>query len=150
MSNYNNFMKLDNTFYLISRIKEFSTSFIEKELRKNNINGIATSHGSIIYFLSTKNETSMSDIANEIKKEKSTVTTLVGKLEKLGYVSLKKSEEDSRSTLVSLTEKGKELVPIFSEISLHLFETSKSNISDNEWDIFKNVLIKLQSNLSKK
>ena len=60
----------------------------------------------------------MSEIAKEIKKEKSTVTTLVGKLEKFGYISLKKSDEDSRSTIVSLTEKGNQLVPMFSEISI--------------------------------
>lgn len=150
MSNYNWSMRPDNTFYLISRIKELSTSFIERELRANSIEGIASSHGSIIYFLNKNKEATMSEIAKEIKKEKSTVTTLVGKLEKFGYISLKKSDEDSRSTIVSLTEKGNQLVPTFSQISIDLFEVSKSNISDENWDIFKKVLENLYLNLSKK
>lgn len=140
-------MKTDNTFYLISQIKELSTSLIEKELKRNNIEGISSSHGNIIYVLKTKDQISMSEIADSIKRDRSTVTSLIGKLEKYDYVSLRKSEQDSRSTIVSLTEKGKALVPSFELISNILFEISKQNIKESEWEIFRKVLLQLHENL---
>ena len=143
-------MNTDNTFYLISQIKELSTSLIEKELKKNNIEGISSSHGNIIHVLINKNEISMTDIANSIKRDRSTVTTLVKKLQKHGYVAMKKNEKDSRSTLVYLTEKGKELSPSFEKISNILFETSKIGIDEDEWQTFRKILLQLHDNLSSK
>lgn len=141
-------MKTDNTFFLISKIKQLSVSLIEKELKRNDIKGISSSHGDIMHTLRVKKEVTMTDIANIIKRDRSTVTSLVSKLEKNGYVYQRKNELDSRSTLVGLTEKGKEICPDFDSISNTLFEVSKDGISEEDWEIFRSVLIKLYDNLA--
>lgn len=142
-------MKIDNTFYLISKIKQLSSSYIEKALKKHDVTGISSSHGDIIYVLKNKKEITMTEISEFIKRDRSTVTTLVSKLEKNGYVKTEKNQSDNRSVFVCLTEKGESLYPTFDIISNLLFEKAKNNIDEEEWKVFRKVLELLFENLNK-
>ena len=51
----------------------------------------------------------MNDIAHRLLLETNTVTPLLQRMEKLGFVSRKKGEQDKRQQIVSLTQKGREL-----------------------------------------
>jgi DNA-binding MarR family transcriptional regulator len=88
----------------------------------------------------------MTEIADTIHRERSTVTTLVSKLIKLGYISSKKDSNDSRSSIIYLTEKGQGLKKGFEEISQKLFEREYEGISDEERMIFQRVLKKIYDN----
>ena len=56
-----------------------------------------------------KNTVSMKELGNRLRLESSTLTPLVKKLEAAGYVSRVKSSVDERSTVVSLTDAGRDL-----------------------------------------
>ena len=51
----------------------------------------------------------VNDIARRLMLETNTVTPLLQRMEKLGFVSRKKGEQDKRQQIVSLTQKGKQL-----------------------------------------
>ena len=74
----------------------------------------------------------MKDLAGSIKKDKSTVTVLVEKLVRLGYVKKERDAADNRITYLSLTQKGEDLKPMFEDISKNLFETVYQNIPKEE------------------
>lgn len=74
----------------------------------------------------------MTEIADTIHRERSTVTTLVSKLIKLGYISNKKDSNDSRSSIIYLTEKGHGLKTGFEEILQNLYEREYEGISSEE------------------
>lgn len=97
MSNYIYYMKIDNTFFLIGRIKEHYTAFLEKELKNRGLNRLVTSHADIIVALRKSGELTLSEVADSINRDRSTVTSLVSKLESLGYVQQRKNEDDNRS-----------------------------------------------------
>ena len=59
----------------------------------------------------------MSELAKQVHRTKSTVTALVEKLERNGYVLRIPDPEDSRGVLVRLTDKGRALEPAFEAIS---------------------------------
>lgn len=139
-------MKIDNTFFLIGRIKEHYKAFLEKELKKRGMKDFVTSHADIIGALRKNGELTMSRIADKINKDRSTVTALVSKLENLGYVNQRKNEADNRSSFLSLTEKGKKLIPEIQSISSVLFEKAVEGISEEEWSDFRKVLEKLHRN----
>jgi DNA-binding MarR family transcriptional regulator len=139
-------MKTDKTIYLIGRIREKANEFILKELELVGFKDIATSHGDILVTLFKHSECTMTDIANSIHRDRSTVTTLVNKLIKLGYVSSKKDSNDSRSTIIFLSEKGKELEPSFKEISQKLYDIEYKGISEDEKEMFGNILEKIYHN----
>jgi DNA-binding MarR family transcriptional regulator len=74
----------------------------------------------------------MAEIAEKIGRDKSTVTALVDKLVRLGYIKKEKSTEDTRVVNVTLTIKGNELRPIFEAISKKVLEVFYLNISEKE------------------
>lgn len=59
--------------------------------------------------LDSKEQPTMSEMANQLNVTQGAVTQMVTRLEKKGYVVRSKSSRDRRQTTVSLTERGKEL-----------------------------------------
>lgn len=141
-------MKTDHTFFLIGRIKENCTAFLEKEMKAMGMAKFATSHADIMAVLNIFGELSMSEISGMINRDCSTVTALVSKLEKMGYVRQRRSESDRRSSLCSLTEKGKAFIPDINVISKKLYKKAVTGISEKEWKAFRGVLEKLHRNLA--
>lgn len=139
-------MERDNTIHLIARIHEKANNFILRELSLVGLKDIAPSHGDILVTLFKHSECTMTDISNSIHRDRSTVTTLVNKLIKLGYVSSKKDTNDSRSTIIYLSEKGQELKPSFKEISKKLYNTEYEGISEVEKELFQKLLEKIYNN----
>ena len=72
---------------LIAKIHEKGNRFIIKELKKNGAAELAPSHGDILIYLYMNKKMTMKDIAQKINRTKPTVTALINKLEKLGYLS---------------------------------------------------------------
>lgn len=60
-----------------------------------------------------------------------TLTPLLKRLEKEGYVTRRRSEEDERVTLISITKKGNELKEKCKDIPLHLSE-HQSSLTEKE------------------
>jgi len=142
-------MKYDNTINLISRIRELSGAVIISELEKLGVEGMVPSHGDIIVTLMKHKELTMTEIAEKINRDRSTVTTLIKKLNKVGFTATKKNESDQRSNLVFLTSKGKELEEGFNEISEKLYFIQFEGVKEEEKEIFRSVLIKMYNNFNK-
>ena len=63
----------------------------------------------VLMVLWEKDNQPVNDIARRLLLETNTVTPLLQRMEKLGFVSRKKGELDKRQQIVSLTSKGKNL-----------------------------------------
>ena len=123
--------------------------FIEKKLKDNDINDLIISHGNILTALyESDGQLTMSQIAKKIGKDKSTVTPLIDKLLKIGYIEKIKNEEDKRVTYIILTEKGKKLEPKFDSITEAVHETAYKNFTQEEKEIFLKLLKKLNTNFT--
>lgn len=140
--------KMDNSIVLISRIRENVNLFLINELEEIGLSGIAPSHGDIFTTLFKYDELTMTEIADNINRDRSTVTTLVKKLIKLGYVDSRENPEDRRSSLVFLTKEGKKLKEDFKRISYKLFEREYQGISEEERKVFLKILNKVHKNFS--
>ena len=129
-----------NILSLISKIHEKGNRFIVEELKKNGANGLVPSHGDILVCLYNQDKMTMKDIADKIHKTRPTVTVLVDKLEKLGYIKREVSEKDNRYTYIYLTKKGEDFKPVFEQISNDLTYMLYKNLSDKEADILEELL----------
>lgn len=125
-------MNKSKVISLIGMIREKANRLIIRELESYGIYDLAPSHGGIIVSLCLLGEMTMKELAREIDRDKSTVTALVAKLIKLGYVQKKTDEHDSRVKKISLTGKGKSLEGPFREISEKLLAKTFSNLNENE------------------
>lgn len=128
---------------LISKIHEKGNRFIIEELKNNGVEGLVPSHGDILVCLYKNNKMTMKDIANCIHRTKPTVTVLVDKLEKLGYLKRAASDKDSRSTYVILTQKGEDFKATFDQISKNLNKMLNKNLSENEVKLLEELLKKM-------
>lgn len=147
MSNYNGCMDKTDAISLISKIRNANNRYIETQMESHGIHGIATSHGDILFTLFYNKQLTMAGIAKKIDKDKSTVTALISKLVKLGYVKKDRDPKDSRIVYVSLTDEGKKLQPIFEAISDNLVAQFYNGITSSESEQFFKTLAKLYLNM---
>lgn len=147
MSKYVLPMVTDNTISLIGRVYEFANQFILEKLHMQGIDGIVPSHGAILVNLIRNKEMTLTNIAHTIRRDRSTVTTSIKKLEGLGYVQTFSNEADKRSTVVRLTAKGKKLIPAFEEISEALFAQTYRGFNRADREAFRALLQRILHNL---
>ncbi|UFT99349.1 MarR family transcriptional regulator [Radiobacillus kanasensis] len=139
-------METRDAISLLSKIRDKVNRFIISEMEKSGIDDIATSHGDIFYALFNESRLTMAEISNKIHKDKSTVTALVEKLVRLGYVTKERDTNDARIVYVNLTDKGRELEPNFESISNKLLNVFYSNISEKEQKDLLIILKKIYGN----
>lgn len=136
--------KLENTLYSsIARLFHRNRCFMDEQLRKRGITELGFSHVRIIIILHIFKVLSMKEVTEKISKDKSTVTILVNKLEKKGYLRKKVCEEDRRVTYLELEDKAKEILNIIFEVS-DIFQSRVEKILDEEE---RKMFIKIMSKL---
>lgn len=141
MSMYNRGMPKYNAIALIARIRDHVNKRIVQELEQHDVTGIVPSHGDILMFLYREDSLSIKMLAERVHRTQPTVTVLVNKLEKLGYVERSKSAEDSRVTLIRLTEQGQQLKPIFEQVSETIQDMVYSGMTDEQAEQLESLLI---------
>lgn len=130
-----------NACAMISKIRDDVNKLIITELAKNNITDVVPSHGDILCFLySEKGSLSINTLAQKVHRTQPTVTVLINKLEKLGYVKRLKDDEDQRITMVHLTDKGWELEPIFNQVSEAVNQKVYGSLSEQQKEQFEYLL----------
>ncbi|MCP4133739.1 MAG: MarR family transcriptional regulator [bacterium] len=138
--------KPDAIIGLVSIIREKANKRITEELESNGVAGLVPSHGAILGMLYTHGIVPMTEMAALIHRDNSTVTTLTEKLAALQYVSKTKDPHDKRITNISLTEKGRDLQPVFEEISQKILERLYEGFSDLEKDMLIRLLERMLGN----
>lgn len=139
-------MKTNLIINQISRIRDKAHAFLLKQLEEHHMKGIAPTHGDILWAILSSGELSMKDLAEIIHRDKSTVTALVNKLIKFGYVKKRSDVNDSRVTLISLTPKGLELKDDVIDISIALREKAYQGLTEKDKTVLMKLLDKIYQN----
>jgi MarR family transcriptional regulator, organic hydroperoxide resistance regulator len=139
-------MKKELVIHQIGRIRDKANSFLTRELAGRNLKGIAPTHGDILWALFTYGDLPMKKLADIIHRDKSTVTALVNKLIDFGYVERRTHEADSRSNIISLTEKGRAVQKDFWEVSEALRKKAYRGLSDDEKETLTGLLARIYEN----
>lgn len=112
------------------RLSEYIISEINSAYQQKGIEFDASWFG-IFYILNEHAQVSIRDIANELQTSHSAVSQLVSNLKKKSLLTTAPSESDARIQLVTLTEKGKELLtnikPVWHSISQVFEELTERN-----------------------
>jgi len=140
-------MNIEGVIALIARIREKAHNLIIEELSKRGIHSLVPSHGAILDELYREDGLAMKELATRIRRDKSTVTTLVKKLEFLGYVERKADPADGRYWLICLTEKGRTLRPVFEEVSEILISMVFQGFEEGEKEALVSDLWRVYNNL---
>lgn len=132
--------------YLSSLLNEKAGDFIQEELKKYGCAELKMAHGDIFHTLFEAGELSAKEIAERTRRSKSTVSELVDRLVKLGYVCKKPDPADARGVKISLTEKGIAFETVFRKISEDLSKKILSAVGREELKTAEKIMRKLTSN----
>ncbi len=113
--------------------------------------GLNHSQVQTLVVLNRKTIFRMSDLCHKIHLKKSSVTSLVDSLEKLGYVLRKRPQDDRRAVVVRLTETGMTTAAACQKEIQARFAQKLSSLSDSEqqelWhslDTINTIILKME------
>lgn len=136
----------DNTAHQLSHLRRLINDFLLCEMEAIGLKGFVPSYGDLISQLCSHSPMTMTDLAEAIHRDPSTVTTLVKKLAQQEFIELNENPQDSRSRLVSLTPKGKVLHNEFVGISKKLMQNTWQGITGEEREQFRSILDQIIKN----
>lgn len=136
-------MKISDGISLLSKTREKVNRAIISQMAQEDIIGLSTSHGDILNALYQTPQLTMAEIAQRIGKDKSTVTVLVEKLVKQGYVTKERDQSDTRVILVRLTERGESIKPAFERISDQILQQFYGALTAEERAIWTTLMKKI-------
>ena len=135
--------------YLVSKIHQLSQRIFSKMLKQSKLDMINSAQGRIMFPLWRKDGISIVELTKETALAKSTLTSMLDRLEESGYLERVHSKTDRRKILIRLTEDGKKLQEVYSEVSEEMTEVYYEGFDNSEIDAFEGFLERVLENLQK-
>ena len=130
----------DRFIFLISKVCQKLIMNLQKAFSESGVE-VTPIQVMLLFFLQKNDGSSLSQISQGLMLENPTVTGLIDRLEKSGYVKRSDHPKDRRVYLVHLTERGNKVAKKALPIVKKLNEQIKEGYSKGEIEDFKKVLI---------
>ena len=138
-------MKTEGGF-LVAKVHQLSGRVFNQLLRDSGIE-FNSSQGRILFVLWKEDNVPIKKLSQETQLSKSTLTSMLERLESSGHILRLPSEQDRRVTYVRLTEKNKELKQRYEEISETMVQLYYRGFSGEEIIEFEDYLRRILDNL---
>lgn len=116
-------------------------------LRQNDV-PLTPEQFMLIDLLWNQGEMSQQQLADQMQKDKNSVTKLVDAIERKGFVVRKQNASDRRSNTLVLTEKAEILKPGAKQKGISILDKMLEGIEEDEIRAFLDTLQKLNKNMS--
>jgi len=137
----------NNLVYSLGRLRHLAHRFIEREMERRGIEGMAPSFGDVFMIVAARGPLPMKEIARLTYKDKSTITGVVRALEKAGYLSRSGDPADGRAALVSITPEAVKITPALRMASTSMNERLLDGLSERDCRTLFRLLGRLGANL---
>ncbi len=144
---YNDIVEKIKLLESIQDIHHQIVKFVEQELRLRTKFDIKYSHYEIIRFLLINKSLTMKDLSQKVMKHKSTVTSLVRKLNDYELLLLQKDKKDDRKQIVTISEKGKSLQSLINSIEQKILLIIHKQLTVQDQNNALSYLNKMQDSL---
>ena len=131
---------------LLSQVHQVCGRVWNKILRENDMADLEGARGRIIFALWGKDGVPIKTLCEKTSLDKSTLTGIIDRLERDGYIERKPSETDKRSTLILLTGKEQEFANHIQKVSDQMNEIFYKGFTDEEISQFDNMLARILAN----
>ncbi len=129
----------DRLIYLLFMTQQKLRTYINDVLLAGEIKTTLSQTG-ILFLLSQKDGQSMTQLSNALDIDNSTLTGLIDRMERSGYVTRRPGDSDRRAFCISITPQGLEESNRASPLIRKINEEIKSGFSQEEIETFKRVL----------
>ncbi|MHA1186185.1 MAG: MarR family winged helix-turn-helix transcriptional regulator [Candidatus Heimdallarchaeota archaeon] len=133
--------------YLISKINQVAGRIFNKLLKDNEIE-INRAQGKIMFALWKKDGITIKELAKETSLSKSTMTPMLDRLEKMGYLLRVPSKTDRRTIQIERTAKDKKMQETYNDVSKEMTEITYKDFTVDEIDTFEKYLERVFDNLN--
>lgn len=131
--------KEDRLIYLVFTAQNRLRMYIRDELMAAGVK-ITLVQAGILFLINEKNGRAMSELGQLLSLDNSTVTGLIDRLEKSGFVLRKANPKDRRMSLIHITRQGIKEVNKAKTVINRVNEEIKSDFSKEEIESFKKIL----------
>ena len=121
--------------------------FLATKLRKTGV-PLTPEQFMLIDLLWNQGEMTQQQLADQLQKDKNSVTKLVDAIEKKGFVIRQQNMHDRRSNTLILTEKANQLKPGAKQKGIDILDQMLEGISEEELRVFLATLHKLNENMT--
>lgn len=116
-------------------------------LKNHGIDEINPAQGRIMFVLWRDDEIPINELAEKTSLGKSTLTSMLDRLENRGFVQRVHSKDDRRTILIRRTEKDKVFQDLYVKVSQEMTRLFYNGFSVKEIDQFENYLKRILDNL---
>lgn len=128
---------------MIKELYSKTTNIMSDNLRDS---GLTHQQCVVLQLIAHNKEMTVSQLCKDMSLAKGTVSGIVQRLEKLGYLEKEKREDDKRNTYIKFSDKGLEFAYNFKSNMSDSFKNIFSNCSDEDMD---DMLVLLRTILNK-
>ncbi len=134
--------------FLIAKIHQITNRIFKQMLKEYGIKELNPGQGRILFALWQNDNISIRELSLKTQLTKSTLTTMLDRLENAGFLKRKKGK-DRRIVKVKLSEKSINLQKKYVEVSKKMTEVFYGTLTEEEIDEFEDYLRRILDNLIK-
>ena len=135
--------------WLISKAHSSFTTLLLEIFKAEGITELKAADGNVLLPLWRSDGQSMKQLTQLSLLDKATLTALIDRMEKSGLVERRIDPADRRSFRIYLTERGREIQPIYARVSTERDRMLTNGISETDVETCKAVLRKIVVNARK-
>ncbi|MCR4855822.1 MAG: MarR family transcriptional regulator [Erysipelotrichaceae bacterium] len=136
-----------NGGYLIGQINKLTNRRVNELLKERKITEFNGAQGTILYVLWDRKKMTIKDICKATGLAKTSLTSMLDRMEAQGLVAREEDKEDRRCTIVSLTEKSQQYKEAIESVATIISDEYYRGMSNSEIAYFEDTLHRILNNL---
>ncbi len=133
--------------FLVSQVRQLSARAFEKILRESGIDAFNGAQGRILYVLWEHGQLSFSELGRLTSLAKTTLTSMVDRMEESGLVVRMPDTKDRRQIFVAVSEKAREYRKVYDQVSEQMNAVFYKDFNEKEILFFEDTLRRIMHNL---
>lgn len=131
----------------IAKIKQVSERILDKMIKEADIEGVNTAQTRILIALKQQENVSIHQLSKQTLLGKTTLTSMLDRLEKAGFIARQADAHDRRKAIISITPKGLLQVEIYAQLNQNFTDTYYAGFSETDLVQFQSYLERILANL---
>lgn len=132
--------------FLMAKIRQVGERIFMRKLKEYGVE-INPAQGRIMFALWQNDDIAINELARKTQLGKSTLTSMLDRLEKAGYIQRVPSLTDRRKTLIRRTQKDRDLEKQYVTLSQNFTKIWYKDFSKNQINDFEKALEKILKNV---
>jgi DNA-binding MarR family transcriptional regulator len=133
--------------FLIAKIHQITNRMFTQMLKEYGIEELNPGQGRILFALWQEDDIPIHKLSVKTQLTKSTLTTMLKRLETAGFLTRNSDDDDERITRVRLSNKSKKLQKNYVDVSKKMTEKFYGTLTEDEIDEFEGYLRRILKNL---